>query len=319
MKAASFNRKRFRLCLVCMGAVLVDSAFCGQAALRVTVRGVDQPRAEERLAIFEESGFMAALRAHYKKQDLSGIAVTLRNEFLPQKMTKRTDQDGAVLFEGLPTVEGNEITAESTVFINGQAVKAKARTFTQGGVVNLKLYTDWVTLRGKVLDSNGKPLGGVHVKVVPMPFEYPFSEFTAMYPPQTAVTGSNGVYELPDVRPLDMQTTASYLFNSNVAARSVAYFIGEIYAGKTEAAFMQDPCLTLPLISANRVQQARRYNDFRKKWAPKSARKSGWAEQKGLYLPESKGDVIFLPDIIIDDDQPEERKGRPAAIQADGA
>jgi len=26
-------------------------------------------------------------------------------------------------------------------------------------------------------------------------------------------------------------------------------------------------------------------------------------EQKGIFLPESKGDVIFLPDIIIDDDK----------------
>lgn len=319
MQAGVFNRKGFLICLVCMGALIVDIAFCGQATLRVTIRGVDQPRAEERLAIFETSGFIAAWWAKYTRQDLSGIAVTCRDAFLRQEMTKRTDKDGVVLFEGLSTAEGHELTAACDVVIGGRTVRAKARTYSTGGECWLRLYTDWVTLKGRVLDPNGKPLGGVHVKVVPMPFEFPFSQFAGLYPPQTAVSGSNGVYELPDVRPLNMKTTASYLVNSNAAVRAVAYFIAEIYAGKTEAAFMRDPCLTLPLISADMLQHARRYNDFRKKWLPKAAGKTGWAEQEGLYLPESKGDVIFLPDIVVADDPSEVRMGRPPADERAGA
>lgn len=312
-KLSLLRGQRFVINLLFFGTVFTNAGFCGHATLKVTVRGIDQPSAEERLAIFAEAktdeeagGLIDRLLSQFKKPDLSGIAVTLKSDVPPMKITRLTDKKGEVLFENLPSVEDNELTAEREVLINGQTVKAKARTFTQSGTVFLQLHTDWVVLRGKVFDSDGKPLSGIHVKVVPMSYERPFSEFTIMHPPQTAVSDANGLYELPDVRPLDMKTTAYYLVNSNAAVRSTAYFEGHFYAGKTQMFSGENPfCFKLPLISENMLHRARRYITVFNKLGSGPTGKPLWTEKKGVYLPESKGDVIFLPDIIIDDDKSE--------------
>jgi len=94
---------RFVASLLFFGVIFANDGFCGRATLKVTVRGVEQPSAEERLAFCAEAktdkeagGLVDALLSKFKKQDLSGIAVTVRSDFLPQKITKRTDKDGVV-------------------------------------------------------------------------------------------------------------------------------------------------------------------------------------------------------------------------------
>jgi len=158
--------------------------------------------------------------------------------------------------------------------------------------------SEWVTLKGKVVNSVGHPVVGAHLRLYP--------QFTARdddygrWQTREAITDESGSYELTKVKPLSLEMTACYLVRSNAAVRCVPFFFGEIYANPPEVGEGNTtPRLTLPVISENRLKLARR-----------SIRFLGWPGRKenDVWLPRSEGDVIFLPDIIIGDDRQREQR-----------
>ena len=154
--------------------------------------------------------------------------------------------------------------------------------------------SDWVTVKGKVVNAEGVPVEGVHIAL--RCFFTERGDYVESYNQQAReiVTDSKGTYELTEVRPLSAEMTASYLVSSNAAVRRVPFFFGEVYASPSFDGNDLEPRLTLPLISANRLRLARR-----------SIRFLGWPgrKEKDVWLPRSEGDVIFLPDIIVGDDE----------------
>lgn len=116
------------------------------------------------------------------------------------------------------------------------------------------------------------------------------------------VSGSDGSYELNNIFPLDIETTGNYLVCSNATMRSPSYFCGLIYADKSLPVERKSPYFEIPLISEKILLQARRYLSAKNALATKWGRKMLLEEQENVCLPESKGDVIFLPDIILNDD-----------------
>ena len=166
-------------------------------------------------------------------------------------------------------------------------------------------HANTVSIKGKVVNADGNPVKGAHIKVVPDFTNAQSSEPYNHYPQRVAVSDSNGSFELTGVRPLSIQMTARYLVNSNVVDVSYdQFFFGQIYAGKSHDMERESPKLTLPLISESRIKQTRRYllalSLFGRGWIHK--------ERDDVCLPRSKGNVIFLPDIMIDDEEP-----RPSA------
>lgn len=124
------------------------------------------------------------------------------------------------------------------------------------------------------------------------------SELYNRYPRREALSDTSGTYELTAVKPLDIQRSVYYLGSSNAAVRAQQFFFGQVTATRSPDLGYTEPQLTLPLISENRLKQARR--------ALFVYRLFGWrrSERKELCLPHSEGNVIFLPDITVADEAP---------------
>ena len=166
--------------------------------------------------------------------------------------------------------------------------------------------SEWVTLKGRVVNANGHPVEGVNITLRTY-----FTERGDYSGGQARenVTDSSGTYELTEVYPLSLEMTAGYLVRSNAAVRCVPFFFGEIYATRPSVGEWEEtPQLTLPVISENRLKRARR-----------SIRFLGWPDRKenDVWLPRSEGDVIFLPDIIVGDDPSieENKRSREEALK----
>lgn len=158
-------------------------------------------------------------------------------------------------------------------------------------------HTDMVTLKGRVVTSSGNPVEGVEIEVTPLFTGSDSGEMYKRYPRRKAVSDSTGVFELTKVKPLDVNLTAWYLVNPEAAERLQQFVYGQITARPTRDRGYRytEPQLTLPLVSENRFKQARRFLLAHKMFG------RGYRESKDVILPRSEGDVIFLPDIIIDD------------------
>jgi hypothetical protein len=240
------------------GTVLANSGFCGHATIRVKVCGIERPSAEERLAIFEEAktdaaagGLINALLSKFKKQDLSGITVTLRSDAPPTKITKLTDKNGVVIFEKLYAHAKYELIAETDVLIDGKAVRAAARAFTYPSRWDMPLIlrTDWVTLKGKVGNIDGNPAAGAHISLRPLFLGDAASARYDAYPQQDAVSEPDGSFIMPYVKPLDADLTERYLLSSNSVLSQAKFFYGLITARKPNVINSGEPQLMFPIIS----------------------------------------------------------------------
>jgi len=149
--------------------------------------------------------------------------------------------------------------------------------------------SEWVSLKGKVVNVEGRPVAGTQVTLYPWytarDDSYGFSQM------KDILTDTNGTYELTGVKPLSLEMTAGYLVAPSAAVRRVPFFFGIINVNPGVDENNATPQLTVPLISENRLKLARR-----------SIRYLGWPgrKEKDVWLPRSEGDVIFLPDIVID-------------------
>ena len=313
--ASSKYVKLLTMCFLFSASILADYGYCANRVrtLQVSVMDIIHPSEEERLAagekaetIKESDNIFKQLIAKFKKSDLSDIKVTLRGPYLPEALEKITDKDGHVAFEGLPPSVTYEVTAQKKIIENGNTfvVKARALTRKNSNAVFLYLRTDWVTLKGRVIDAKGSPAEGAHIKISPLFTGSESAEQHNKYPSQVAISKEDGTYELPCVKPLSMEMAASYIACSNAAVRNQQFFFGLIYADKKLALESKPPKLRIPLISENILTRARRYNKITNTLMGKDNQKYALKEQTNVYLPESKGDVIFLPDIILEDDKP---------------
>lgn len=165
--------------------------------------------------------------------------------------------------------------------------------------------TDQVTLKGRVVDTAGAPVEGATVLISPLFTGSDTSEPYNYYPQRETLSNVIGAYALTEVKPLDIMRSVYYLGCSNLAVREQQFFFGQVTATRSPYAGDTEPQLTVPVISENRLTQARRtlfvYRIF------------GMLrpEREDLWVPRSEGNVIFLPDITVADEAPKP----PAAAQ----
>ena len=158
--------------------------------------------------------------------------------------------------------------------------------------------TDQVTLKGRVVDAAGVPVAGASVAITPFFTGSDSGELYNRYPCRETLSDSIVAYELTQVKPLDIRHSVYYLGCSNAAVREQQFFFGQVTATRAPLSGYTEHQLTLPLISENRLKQARRalfvYRVF------------GWGrpERNDLSLHRSEGNVIFLPDITVTNEAP---------------
>lgn len=251
----------------------------------------------------ERKGLLDKLLHGFHKPDLSGVEVTLTGFNLPNKRVKITDKNGEVTFEGIPR-GNNEILAVKEVLDNGRPAKAVARACLKRGkrIAHLELSTDWVTLKGRTVTIDGAPFEGAIVCLEPLFTGQDSSEQYDNYPSQKTTTGASGFYELHYVKPLSIDMVVGYLINSNAVERSQNFFYGLICAKNLNTTAYIPHQIQMPLISEDILNMARRRLSLKSK--------EFQYKHKTPYLPESNGNVVFLPDIIIAGDE-----NNPATVE----
>lgn len=149
--------------------------------------------------------------------------------------------------------------------------------------------SEWVSLKGKVVNAEGRPVAGTQVKLYP--WYTARDDSYGCTQTKDVLTDTNGTYELTGVKPLSLEMTAGYLVAPSAAVQRAPFFFGIINVKPGVDDSNETPQLKVPLINENRLKLARR-----------SIRYLGWNGRKenNVWLPRSEGDVIFLPDIVID-------------------
>jgi hypothetical protein len=246
------------------------------------------------------SSHYGIFKTRFQEMDVSGVLVTAKSKNSAFTAMMKTDQEGKFVFDGL---EENyyEVIAEKKFVRDGHVIKAKGRALLrldERDFASIWLRTELVTLRGRVLSSNGKPLGGMKLRAEYCIFAEA-SEVYRLFPPQFATTLPDGSYELPDLVAPGFEEVASYLMSGDsivgipeYEAKPFSVSIGD------ERDYPHSLCKTL-LITEETVAFARRYMSIMNKLSPPTKKFKGWVEKEGIVLPKSKGNVIFVPDIIV--------------------
>jgi hypothetical protein len=183
------------------------------------------------------------------------------------------------------------------------ACPAKNEGALAGRAMNQKGWSDswfrsgWVTVEGRVLDSEGWPIAGA--KVCGCPDADLTSERARKFPTRYAVSGNDGFYELNDLAPPDISDIAAYLkgrdpiyFSQNpfylyVLAEAEGFQRGTKYAAH------------VPLITENLLKPARR---IEKVMTAFETIRDGHATPnlQELPLPASRSNTITGIDIVLE-------------------
>lgn len=155
----------------------------------------------------------------------------------------------------------------------------------------------WVTVKGRVLDSEGRPIAGA--KVRGCPDADLTSERARKFPTRYAVSGSDGFYELTDLAPPDISDIAAYLkgrdpihfsqdpFYLYVLAEAEGFRRGTKYAAH------------VPLITEDLLKPARRMEKIMTVLeAIRDGR--GTPNLPELPLPASRSNTIAGIDIVLE-------------------
>jgi len=241
-------------------------------------------------------------KTRFKEMDVSGVLITLKSCKSPYTATTKTDKEGKYAFDGLKE-NSYEIIATKEFVRDGHTIKTRGfdrLNLDERNYSSICLLPEWVILKGKVLDGGGKPISGLKLMVVQCPFTQS-GDIRKQFPPQYAETAPDGSYEIQNLAGPDFTMVADYLINTNILTRSSCYadipFSVSIYNQTSGAHNL--PLCKLPLITEENATYARRYIALMRKIKSPSPSRKEPVEQEGVLLPKSKGNVIFIPDIII--------------------
>ncbi len=209
----------------------------------------------------------------------------------------QTDENGKFTFNNFFGI--CEVSARKMVEVDGVTKEAKARCIVNGSQnssAQLLLRTDLVSIKGRVILSDGQPVVGVKIIGIPCVSDGASSELTHLYPEQYSVTASDGTYELLDLRPAEFTTITQYLLNGSATG------CNDLIAEKIMVKGMPDMAqvsVSVPLISEESLANARRYIAILNKEIVKRKNRLPLAEKPGVFLPQITGHVIIAPDIVL--------------------
>lgn len=222
-------------------------------------------------------------KAGGQKVQLEGMGV---------QKTAVSSPDGSFRFENLPRgrYTMSAVKPDMPTGIRGVCRTATARTeitlFSGKRDIWLQLRNDQITLKGRVVDEQGKGLPSASVLIWPEGAET--SEFE-----RRTVTDNEGRYEINDVVPADWLKVAWYLTDEksqHVPGAVVVSVKKHGYAYPKES-------LVVALVTDEQLEPARRMNLIANGILKRTMGKD-LPERKDFLFPKSEGNVIFVPDIV---------------------
>lgn len=269
------------------------------------VSDVSFPCPEEILEKLEKvKTFEEALTLYTKtnmNRQVAGATVVLKSRSRPLfSQTSKTGADGRYVFENL-NEDLYEISCEVSVTHSNQRKTAKARVPFRSSdrrSVWLDLRTDLVTVKGKITDTTGKPLGGIKIRCEPDICNVG-SEMLLRYPVRCSVSEADGTYEISDISPPDFQTVAYYLQGSPINLDGTTPIFANLVVDEPPSVPHAEGIKRIPLISEDNIKQARRFIERMNQLNPGIMDCSDKVDHETIVIPQSKGNVITGVDIVL--------------------
>lgn len=204
-----------------------------------------------------------------------------------------SNPDGSFRFDNLPPGRYimHTVKPDMPTGIRGICRTATARTeiarFSGTRRVCLQLRNDLITMKGRVVDEQGKGLPYASVLIWPEGAET--SEFE-----RRTVTDNEGRYEISDIVPADWLKVAWYL-TAEKSSRVPGAF--EMSVNRHGYANPKEP-LVVVFVTDEQLEPARRVNKIANGILKHTMGKD-LPERKILPFPKSEGNVIFVSDIML--------------------
>lgn len=259
--------------------------------IRGTVYAVEDTAAAERQLIealktvSTDEQLRTALRSTTRpaRRPAAGALVVARG----RRMTQTATADAAGQYSMRVLAEEYEVSASMPG--TDQASASKLVYSDRNRPRDLQLRNDIVTIKGRVIDADGKPIAGAKV-VAEQSIE---SETTEILPDRvTTTTAADGTYELKGVEPPDLRKMAGYL-NGGSGGDG---FMTNI---STTAPAMKRQTLSVPPITEARLPRARLLHQALADMAERASGERQMHEKEGLYLPKSRGNEILDATITL--------------------
>jgi hypothetical protein len=156
-----------------------------------------------------------------------------------------------------------------------------------------------MTISGRVLDAEGKPVAGA--KVMGQPFPMPESA-DATPPTLHAVTGPDGAYTLSGFMPQGLLNVTGYLAGGDATEHGMNPFFVEVIAEAEGYTSSKAKTERVPLITEDLLENARRLipvlNRLREQQAP-SREKLTLTLKTNVFIPRLKGNAIQGIDVVL--------------------
>jgi len=224
----------------------------------------------------------------------AGVVVTATNGRVTRRVI--SDSEGGFTFADLPAGPYS-ISAMVPAPGPGQAGKRKVsatKVVQCGGTVRLVLHEELITVSGRIIDSQGRPIAGARVTGTAVPMRevgLPYSK--------VAVSDEKGFYRLKGFEPLNLYRIAGYLNGGSLEAPGA--FHTQVEVRVETKGFRQDRARIpkVPLITEAQLIPARRLWKALSQLAAKTGDGKDWQKMKERLLPASKGNTITGVDIVL--------------------
>lgn len=292
------------------GTVVAATSYSDEyfAALELAVNAPSTQEAQKALADLE------------RERPVPGVVVTLRGK--SASMHTITDSQGKFRFSDLaaPTSDpsGGRINAEEYEVTAAhlmptpqrELATAREQVKLEGNRdVTLNLRADLITVAGRVVDTEGKPIAGVRVTG-----EREITDEVSVHGQTvTALSRADGTYELSGFFPADTRRVAGYLHGGDPTPSHEQHpppFYLVVRAEVEDYAQKRSNVPRIPLVSENLVSNARRFYQimlaaYKRSPEYERRKKNGKPEMSdqekpGVFLPHSKGNTITDVDIVLE-------------------
>jgi len=224
---------------------------------------------------------------------VSGAVVTVRND--SGTWTTTTDSRGR--FELPFLLEGTyEIVAEAAK--SGTASSAMAVRRMKVGrsrTMSLQVRQDTIAVRGRICDEADRPVAGARILGEKAAFPDQRSEISSV-PKEavSAVSDSNGSFELPGFVPPDVRSAVAYLGRSGLAGEGV----GTTARLTVTAEGYDDGEIVVPLITEELIDRTRRFSRAIGRFQ-KDPDADQPPEEVNSRLPSSQGNTIVGVNVVL--------------------
>jgi hypothetical protein len=239
------------------------------------------------------------VEAFFAPQPVPGVFVILRttDEYIQQV---ETDGEGRFSFRGLPSgqyalgVIDYPMPPDRNIDWNGWQTIRGVLIQDSNRDVELIKPEPVISLTGRVLDPEGRPIAGAEVTGMPVPILE-----TGIPPTFSAVSDADGVYVYEGLSPVHLYRIAGYLNGGSLESPGSLYTRLEIRVeaeGYTQA---KSDIPRVPLITENLLAPARRFHQLLGIVSKRVDPDRVWEQKPGVYLPESRGDTIIGIDLVM--------------------